>query len=85
MEETSEEQKVRCIIRLDAIVVFRSGDRCSSAPISRTIMNIRALMMDAPAPVANEYIVQIAMHQAERNIFALGLLPIIVSILEMIM
>ena len=40
------------MIRLDAIVVFRSGARCSRVPVSRTMMNISALMMDAPAPVA---------------------------------
>ena len=64
------------------MVVFRSGDLCRSIPTSRTIMNIRALMIDAPAPVAKEYMVQMVMQTMDLSAFALGQLPVIDNICE---
>ena len=48
------------------------------------MMNISALVIDAPAPVANEYMVQMMMHRNERAILAFGCSPRMLVALEMI-
>ena len=75
MLEMSSGFKVRCIMSEDASVVFRSGFRCSRMPVSRMIMKIRALIIDAPAPVAKEYMVHTLMHSRDRKVFAFRELP----------
>lgn len=75
MLEMSSGFKVRCIMSEDASVVFRSGLRCSRMPVSRMIMKMRALIIDAPAPVAKEYMVHTLMHSRDRKVFAFRELP----------
>ena len=64
--------KVRCIMRLDAMVVFRSDFLCSSLAASPVMMNMRARVIDAPAPVAKEYAAHVVMQIAERIDAAFG-------------
>lgn len=66
---------MRCMMRLDARVVVKSDFLCSSLVVSPMIMNIRARMMEAPAPVANEYAAHVVMHIAERITVTLGWPP----------
>ena len=59
-------------MRLDAKVVFRSDFLCSSLATSFIMLNIRARVIDAPAPVAKEYAEHVAMQTAERTDEAFG-------------
>ena len=54
ISDMSEGVRVRCMTRLDARVVLMSGFLCSSLVTSPIITNMRARMIDAPAPVAKE-------------------------------
>ena len=83
MLEMSAGFTVRCIMMEDASVVFRSGLRCSRMPVSRIIMKMRALIIDAPAPVAREDIVHTLMHSRERKVLAFWEFPAIPDSFDM--